>query len=124
VRYWIYQYYLTSTLLVGESGITEVQFTDHAFERVDGSEKSRCKLPDSIIEKWILRRRGNQFYDKEEDTLLFIHQKTVVVTDYDPRKDIWVVVTVYRSQSPGKQGLDRYSEVEPEDFKESRRQSQ
>ncbi|WP_276273584.1 hypothetical protein [Haloarcula litorea] len=104
--------------------ISEVEFTDHAFEKVDGSEKSRCKLPESIIEKWIHRRTGNQFYDKEEDTLLFINQKTVVVTDYEPEDDVWVVVTVYRSQSPGKQGLDRYSQVSPEDFKQSRRENQ
>jgi len=72
-----------------------------------------------------MRGKGNQFYDTEEDSFLFIHQKTVVVTDYDPRKETWVVVDVYRSQNPGKmQGLDRYSAVEPSDFKEACRENQ
>jgi hypothetical protein len=105
--------------------ISDIEFTDHAFEKTDGSEKSECELPESIIEKWIHRGKGNQFYDREKDSLIFIHQRTVVVTDYDPRRDLWLVITVYRSQShAAKHGHERYSEVSPEDFKESRRENQ
>jgi hypothetical protein len=109
---------------LGETVITDVEFTDNAFEKTSGEEKSECSLPDAIIEKWIHRGKGNQFYDTEEDNLLFVHQKTVVVTDYNSAKDIWLVVDVYRSQSPQMRHLERFSEVDTVDFKKSRQQNQ
>jgi hypothetical protein len=66
-----------------------------------------------------------QLYDTEDKRLLFIHQKTVVVTDYTPQRDTWNVEEVFRSNGfRRKTGLDRYSVVDPEDFKESCRENQ
>lgn len=77
------------------------------------------------MEKWIHRGKGLQLYDNEDKQLLFIHQKTVVVTDYSPQRDTWIVEKVFRSSGfRRKQGLDRYSEVDPEDFKKSCRENQ
>ena len=77
-----------------------------------------------MVEKWIHRGKGLQLYDTEDKQFLFIHQKTVVVTDYSPKRDTWIVKQVYRSSGlRRRQGLDRYSEVDPEDFKESRREN-
>lgn len=109
---------------LSEQSRFHVEFTDNAFEKTDGSEKSECSLPESIIEKWIHREKGNQFYDTKERNLLFVHQRTVVVTDYNSHKDLWVVVDVYRSQSPRMRNLERFSEVEPGDFKEACREKQ
>lgn len=105
--------------------ITDVEFEEDAFDVEDGSEKSECSLPEEVVEKWIQRGKGLQLYDTEDGTLLFIHQKTVVVTDYSPKRESWIVKQVFRSSGfRRKQGLDRYSKVAPEDFKESRRESQ
>lgn len=73
------------------------------------------------MEKWIHRGKGLQLYDTEDKEFLFIHQKTVVVTDYSPKRDTWIVQQVFRSRGfRGKQGLDRYSQVSPQDFKKAR----
>jgi hypothetical protein len=103
------------------AGISDVVFEDDAFTQ-DDDGKSECSLPNSIIQNWIQRGKGKNFYDKQEDSLLIINRKTVVVTDYDPGTDTWQVLDVFRTQNPGKQGLDRFSMVDPCDFKESRRE--
>jgi ribosomal protein S16 len=105
--------------------ISEVEFEEDAFDVPEDSEKSECELPEEVVEKWIHRGKGTQLYDTVDEDFLFLHQKTVVVTDYSPRRDTWIVEKVFRSHGfDRKQGLDRYSEVAPGDFKESRRQSQ
>jgi len=77
------------------------------------------------VEKWIHRGKGLQLYDTEDEWFLFIYKKTVVVTDYSPKRDSWVVQQVFRSKGfRRKQDLDRYSQVKPEDFKKSRRESE
>ncbi|MFB1064862.1 hypothetical protein ACEWFR_13225 [Natrinema sp. H-ect4] len=81
-------------------------------------------MPEEIVEKWIYRGKGIQLYDSIDKQLLFIHQKTVVVTDYSPRRDTWIVEQVFRSSGfRRKKGLDRYSDVDPSDFKRSRQEN-
>lgn len=90
------------------------------------SEKSECSLPEEVVEKWIHRGKGLQLYDIEDEVLMFIHQKTVVVVaDYSPKRDTWIVEQVFRSSGfRRKQSVERYSQVEPGDFKESCRNTQ
>jgi len=100
--------------------ITDVTVTDHALERTDGGENSKCEIPASILKRYVRSGKGRQFYDEKTDTLHFIVQKTVIAADYDPEQDLWRIVTAYRMENAVQKRPQRYSEVKPEEFKKSR----
>lgn len=86
---------------------------------MDGKEKSRCKLPDSIIENVVKRRKGLQFYDTEEDSVCFIYNKTVIAAVFE--EGGWVVTTVYRHSNPRAkfEAADRYESINVDRYVEN-----
>lgn len=76
------------------------------------------------MKKIVLQRKGRQFYDEKTDKMHFIKSKTVVVADFKPETDTWSIVTAYRMKNPVQKRPQRYSDVDPGDFKDARRINQ
>lgn len=101
-----------------------VGITNHATDRTDGGDKSKCRLPESVIEKVVLQRKGCQYLDLEEDSIHFIYNSTVIVADYDPGQNEWTVITVYRDPAAeAKRRGTRYEEIDVDKVVEQARQS-
>lgn len=95
----------------------DVVVSEHALERTDGGEKSKCQIPPSILKRYVAQGKGRQYLDEKTGTLHFIVRKTVIAADFDTEDEVWEIVTAYRMGKAVQKRPHRYVEMTPETFK-------